>query len=150
MAKTKYTVYTDGACSGNPGPGGWANVIINENTGEETSDSGGSIETTNNRMELLGVINALKGLAPSSRVTLYSDSKYVTDAINKDWIGSWKRKGWRRTEGALKNSELWQELYKLLQTLDVSFKWVKGHAGNEYNEMCDRLACEKRDYYAQN
>lgn len=136
--KPEATIYTDGACSGNPGPGGWAAIILSE--GQEQTLSGGDALTTNNRQELLGVINGLKALRGPHIVTIISDSKYITDAFNKNWIRSWKANGWTRNDGELKNSDLWQELDKLVQKHSCTFKWVKGHQGNEYNEKCDRLA----------
>ncbi|MDR2665421.1 MAG: ribonuclease HI [Oscillospiraceae bacterium] len=134
----KVTVYTDGACSGNPGPGGWGAVLIYG--GERREISGGAALTTNNRMELTGVIEALGALKEPCQVTAYTDSKYVTDAINKHWLDSWARQNWRKKGGEVKNPELWQALLPLLERHDVTFVWVKGHAENEYNNRCDELA----------
>ncbi|MDR0906184.1 MAG: ribonuclease HI [Oscillospiraceae bacterium] len=138
-------IYTDGACSGNPGPGGWGAVLL---YGEKRREmSGGAPQTTNNRMELTGVIEALSVLTEPCEVTLYSDSKYVTDAINKRWLDSWVRKNWRKADGPVKNPELWQRLLPLLEMHRVSFVWVKGHAENENNNRCDELAvAETRKY----
>ena len=131
-------IYTDGACSGNPGPGGWG-AILSYN-GVEKELSGGEKQTTNNRMELMGVISALGALNQPCRVTLYTDSKYVCDAINKGWLRSWVKAGWKRKTGMVKNIELWQALLPLLERHEVTFVWVKGHAENEFNNRCDKLA----------
>ena len=132
-------IYTDGACSGNPGAGGWGAVIVYK--GKEKELSGGDRDTTNNRMELTAVIMALKALKEPCEITLTSDSKYVVDGITKGWAASWRAKGWRKGDGkpAL-NPELWGELLDLLTVHSVEFVWVKGHAGHPYNERCDRLA----------
>ena len=140
------TIYTDGACSGNPGPGGWA-AILSYN-GREKELSGGEASTTNNRMELSGAIAALSALTESCAVTLYTDSQYIERAINERWLDSWKRRGWRRKDGPVKNLELWQQLDLLLQRHSVSVHWVKGHAGNEFNNRCDALAVKRRDEFA--
>lgn len=142
----KVTIYTDGACSGNPGPGGWAAVL---RYGELIRElSGGEAQTTNNRMELLGAIEALKALKEPCEVDLYTDSQYLVNAINKGWLVSWKAKGWKRKDGALKNPDLWQELDRLLAIHKVSFHWVKGHADNEWNNRCDALAVKEREKFA--
>ena len=139
------TVYTDGACSGNPGPGGWGAILRYKDKFREMS--GGEVQTTNNRMELLGAISALSALKEPCRVELYTDSKYLSDAINKGWLKGWKAKGWKRKDGELKNPDLWQELDRLLSLHTVTFNWVKGHAENEYNNRCDELAvAESRKY----
>jgi len=141
----KVSIYTDGACSGNPGPGGWGAVLI---YGEKKRElSGGAPQTTNNRMELTGVIEALTTLTEPCDVTLYSDSKYVTDAINKRWLDSWVAKNWKKKDGAVKNPDLWQQLLPLLEKHRVAFVWVKGHAENEYNNRCDELAVEQAQMY---
>lgn len=141
------TIYTDGACSGNPGPGGWAAVL---SYGEHRREiSGGEPATTNNRMELMGVISALELLKRPCRVQLYSDSQYIVNAITKGWLRSWKAKNWRRKDGELKNPELWQRLDKLLAVHEVTFHWVKGHASNEENNRCDELAVRERDKYSR-
>lgn len=137
------TIYTDGACSGNPGPGGWAAIL---KAGEKIKElSGGEKATTNNRMELLAVINALSALKRPCMVELFTDSQYIEKAINQGWLSAWKAKGWKRKDGELKNAELWQELDALLNIHKVTFKWVKGHADNEYNNKCDALAVMQRD-----
>lgn len=136
--KTVY-IFTDGACSGNPGPGGWGAVLrYGQN---EKQMSGGEKHTTNNRMELTAVIEALKALKESCHVILTTDSKYVCDAINKGWAVSWKKNGWRKSDKkpAL-NHEMWDELLSLCEKHEVEFNWVKGHNGHPENEICDRLA----------
>ena len=140
------TIYTDGACSGNPGPGGWAAVLIAGPHRKEIS--GGEAATTNNKMELMAVISALELLKRPCQVTLYTDSQYIEKAINQGWLASWKKRGWRRKEGELKNADLWQRLDSLLIEHQVSFSWVKGHAENELNNRCDALAVAQRDKYA--
>ena len=133
------TIYTDGACSGNPGPGGWG-AILSWN-GAEKELSGGAPETTNNRMELTAVIEALGRLREPCRVDLYSDSKYVIDALQKGWVYSWQKRGWIKADKkpAL-NRDLWEQLLPLLERHEVRFHWVKGHADNEKNSRCDQLA----------
>ncbi len=143
----KVTVYTDGACSGNPGPGGWAAVLL---SGEHRKEiSGGEASTTNNRMELLAVINALELLKRPCEVTLYTDSQYIERAVNQGWLRAWKARGWRRRDGELKNPELWQRLDKLLTAHAVTFRWVKGHAENDLNNRCDALAVAERDRFSK-
>ncbi len=133
------TIYTDGACSGNPGKGGWGAILIyNEN---EKEISGFEIETTNNRMELTAVAMALKTLKEPCMVTLNSDSKYICDAINKGWLENWQKNSWIKSDKKpVLNIDLWQEIIRLLKIHKVTFVWVKGHNKNEYNERCDRLA----------
>jgi len=134
----KVQIYTDGACSGNPGPGGWGVVLIYGNKKKELS--GGEMSTTNNRMELISVISALEALREPCRVELFTDSQYVANAINNGWLESWKKKGWKRKGGELKNPDLWVKLVPLLEQHDVTFIWIKGHAENEHNNRCDELA----------
>ena len=131
-------IYTDGACSGNPGPGGWGAVLMYGQHKRELS--GGEKLTTNNRMELTAVIEALATLTEPCAVTLYTDSKYVSDAINKGWLNSWQRLNWRKKDGEVKNPDLWQRLLPLLDKHEVNFVWVRGHADNEWNNRCDELA----------
>lgn len=132
-------IYTDGACSGNPGPGGWGAVLSYGGVQKELS--GGESDTTNNRMELSGVIEALRALKEPCQVTLTTDSKYVVDAITKGWVYGWQKKGWRLAGNApAKNVDLWEMLLPLLKTHQVTFQWVKGHAGHPENERCDALA----------
>jgi len=141
----KVQIYTDGACSGNPGPGGWAAVLIYGDAIKELT--GGDPATTNNRMELTSVISALEALRELCEVTLYTDSQYVSNAINLGWLDSWRRVGWKRKGGEVKNPDLWQRLVPLLERHDVTFIWVKGHAENEYNNRCDELAVEESRKY---
>jgi ribonuclease HI len=133
------TIYTDGACSGNPGPGGYGAVLLFGDRRLELSQ--GFKNTTNNRMELLAVIAALERLTRSCGVTLYSDSQYVVDAVTKRWVYSWKRNNWRRADKKpAQNVDLWQRLLPLLEKHSVEFKWVRGHNNNLENERCDQLA----------
>ena len=135
----KVEIFTDGACSGNPGPGGWGAVL--RYNGREKELSGGEINTTNNRMELTAVIEALGCLKEPCSVTLTTDSKYVADAISKGWAVSWQKNGWRKADKKpTLNSDLWEKLLNLLKTHDVTINWVKGHAGHPENERCDALA----------
>lgn len=139
-------IYTDGACSGNPGPGGWGAVLIYN--GKEKQLSGSEKETTNNRMELSAVITALKALKEPCNVTLTTDSKYVCDAINKGWLESWQKNNWKKSnKKPVLNIDLWQELLPLLDTHKVEFIWVKGHNGHKYNEICDKLAVAEYQKY---
>jgi ribonuclease HI len=133
------TIYTDGACSGNPGPGGWGAIL--EFNGVEKELSGGEANTTNNRMELTAVIRALQALKEPCNVELYSDSKYVIDALEKGWAWSWRKKGWIKSDKkpAL-NPDLWEELLMLTMRHKVTCHWVKGHATNPKNNRCDELA----------
>ena len=132
------TIYTDGACSGNPGPGGWGAILI---SGEHRKEMcGGEDETTNNRMELTAAIEALDALKRPSRVTLYTDSTYVRDGITK-WINGWRRNGWRTAaKKPVKNAELWQRLDATGERHEIDWRWVKGHAGHPENERADELA----------
>ncbi len=135
----KVIIYTDGACSGNPGPGGWGAILMYRNAKKEIS--GGSKNTTNNIMEITAVIEALKCLKVESEVQVYSDSAYTVNAFNQKWIYGWMKNGWKTANGDnVKNKELWQELYLLTQKHKVEFIKVKGHADNEYNNRCDELA----------
>ena len=133
------TVFTDGACSGNPGPGGWGAIL---RFGEHEKElSGGEAETTNNRMELSAVIAALSALKEPCRVTVVTDSKYVSDAVTLGWAEGWRKKGWKRAGGApAQNPDLWEKLLNLLKVHEAKFVWVKGHDGHPENERCDRLA----------
>lgn len=139
-------IYTDGACSGNPGPGGWGAVL---EYGEHKKElSGGEKDTTNNKMELTAVIKALSALKEPCKVTLTTDSKYVCDSVTKGWVYSWQKNNWRKADKkpAL-NIELWEQLLPLLQTHQVEFVWVKGHAGHPQNERCDALAVAQSEKY---
>ena len=137
-------IYTDGACSGNPGPGGFGTILVHvdkDGIKHEKELSGGFRCVTNNQMELLAVITGLEALKKPCNVTLYSDSKYVVDAFNNNWIDGWIKKGWKTAgKTPVKNVELWQRLLKAKEPHNVEFIWVKGHAGHEYNERCDSLA----------
>ena len=137
----KVTIYTDGACSGNPGPGGWGAILIYG--GAEKELSGGEVSTTNNRMELVSVITALEALREPCEVELYTDSQYVSNAVNLGWLDSWIRLGWKRKGGDVKNPDLWIKLVPMLEKHRVTFIWVKGHADNEYNNRCDDLAVKE-------
>lgn len=134
-------LFTDGACSGNPGPGGWGVVLRYENHEKELS--GGEKNTTNNRMELTAAIMGLAALKEPCKVRLVTDSKYVSDGITKGWAKSWQNNGWRKADKkpAL-NPDLWEQLLNLIDTHDVAIEWVKGHAGHPENERCDRLAVD--------
>ena len=139
-------IYTDGACRGNPGKGGWGAILVYK--GKEKELSGGEAETTNNRMELSAVIAALSVLKEPCEVTLTTDSQYVVNAIEKGWLESWRQKGWKKSDkGAVLNIDLWQKLVVLLEKHEVNFVWVKGHNGHPYNERCDKLATEFADSF---
>ena len=144
----KVNIYTDGACKGNPGPGGYGAILVYGSAEKEFS--GGEAQTTNNRMELLGAITALSALKEPCEVVLTSDSKYLVDAVNKNWAVGWRAKGWKKADGkpAL-NIDLWERLLDLLDTHKVKFVWVKGHAGHPYNERCDRLAVAEAEKYTK-
>lgn len=140
------TVFTDGACSGNPGPGGWGAIL--RFGAYEKELSGGEASTTNNRMELSAVIAGLSALKEPCRVTVVTDSKYVYDGMIKGWAEGWRRRGWRRADGSpALNSDLWERLLDLAAKHDVSFCWVKGHSGHPENERCDRLAVAQYEKY---
>lgn len=133
------TIYTDGACSGNPGPGGWGAVLIYGENKKEIS--GGNKNTTNNIMKITAVIEALKCLKNECKATVYSDSAYVVNCFNQGWIYNWKKNNWKTsTKGPVKNKELWEELYTLVKKYNVEFVKVKGHSDNELNNRCDELA----------
>jgi len=141
------TIYTDGACSGNPGPGGWGAVLMYGSKKKELS--GGEKSTTNNRMELFSVITALEALKEPCEVKLHTDSQYVANAINNGWLEAWQKKGWKRKGGEVKNLDLWMKLVPLLETHNVIFEWVKGHANNEHNNRCDELAVAERKKFKE-
>ena len=148
MEKTYVEIFTDGACSGNPGPGGWGAILRCK--GKEKELSGGEAHTTNNRMELTAVIKALEALKFPCQVLITTDSKYVSEAVTKGWAVGWKKRGWKKGDGkpAL-NPDLWEQLLALLEVHTVEFNWIKGHAGHPENERCDRMAVEQRDIYAK-
>jgi len=136
---SEVTIYTDGACSGNPGPGGWAAILMAGGAKKEMS--GGERDTTNNRMELMAVIEGLKALKRPCKVDIYSDSAYVVNAFEQNWIGKWVKNGWKNSAKAeVANSDLWKELINLTTMHNVTFHKVKGHADNEFNNRCDELA----------
>ena len=135
-------IFTDGACSGNPGPGGWGAIIRCD--GKEKSLSGNELSTTNNRMELIAFIKALKALNQPCSITTYSDSKYLCDSICKGWVQKWQKNNWIKSgKKSVPNKDLWIELLNLLKIHDVKLIWVKGHAGHPENERCDKLATDE-------
>lgn len=143
----KVILYTDGACSGNPGPGGYAAILIYN--GVEKEISGGEKNTTNNKMEMMAVIKGLEMLKEPCEVFVYSDSAYVVNSIEKGWIYSWKKNGWKKSDKKeVKNIELWERLLKLMEIHKVTFLKVKGHADDELNNRCDRLAVSEREKLA--
>ena len=135
----KIEMFTDGACSGNPGPGGWGTIL--KYNGAEKELSGGENTTTNNRMEMIAVISGLKALKEPCEVELFTDSKYVCDSVTKGWVYSWKKNNWKKADKkpAL-NVDLWEEMLRLLDVHKVTFNWIKGHNGHPENERCDKLA----------
>jgi ribonuclease HI len=150
---TEVILYTDGACSGNPGPGGWGFILRHPKSGKEIERSGGEANTTNNQMELTAVIEGLKALTRPVTVEIVSDSKYVLQGL-ADWLPAWKKNGWRRKEKGkwmpIKNVELWQELDSLTRKHEVTLTHVKGHAGHIDNERCDKLATTAITKYRKN
>lgn len=142
-------LYTDGACSGNPGPGGWAFILRHPASGQEKEGSGGDKATTNNRMELEAVIRGLESLSRPTRVELYSDSQYVLNGL-KEWMASWKKRGWKTAgKQPVKNQDLWMRLDELVNSHTLSFHWVRGHNDHPENERADRLAVAARDRAAK-
>jgi len=138
------TIWTDGACSGNPGPGGWGAIL--EYKGKRLELSGGEKQTTNNRMELLAAIRALEKLKEPCIVTLYSDSQYLVNAMSKGWAVAWQKKGWIKADKTpAKNPELFEHLLELGKTHQIQFIWVRGHAANANNNRCDEMAVAQRD-----
>ena len=144
--KTKVTLYTDGACSGNPGKGGYGAILVHVDANgvkHEKEFSAGYQNTTNNQMELLAVIVGLEALKKPCNVKIISDSKYVVDSIEKGWLDNWVAKGWRKSDNKpVPNCELWKRLISAKKNHDIELEWIKGHAGHEYNERCDKLAVE--------
>lgn len=144
----RVNIYTDGSCKGNPGPGGWGTIL--EYNGKEREMSGGEPETTNNRMELTAAIMGLRALKEQCEVTLYSDSQYLVNAINKGWLENWIAKGWKKSDKSkVLNDDLWRELADLLGRHNVTLVWVRGHDGHEYNERCDALAVRQSELYSK-
>lgn len=142
----KVILYTDGACSGNPGPGGYAAILIYNNIEKEIV--GGQKDTTNNKMEMMAVIKGLEMLKESCEVEVYSDSAYVVNSIEKGWIYSWRKNGWKKADKKeVKNIDLWERLLKQLEIHKVTFNKVKGHAQDELNNRCDKLAVEQREKF---
>ena len=143
----KVVLYTDGACSGNPGPGGYGAVLIYG--GVEKEIFGGEKSTTNNKMEMMAVIKGLEALKEPCEVEVYSDSAYIVNAIEQGWIESWKKNGWRKADKKpVKNVDLWEKLLELMDKHKVIFNKVKGHANDEYNNRCDRIAVREREKFA--
>ena len=137
--KKQVTIYTDGACSGNPGPGGWGCILMYNQHKKESS--GGAADTTNNRMEITAALEALKLLKEPCQVDLYTDSAYLCNALEKRWLETWSKNGWKTaSKSSVENQDLWKELIVELDRHDVQFHKVKGHADNEYNNRCDKLA----------
>ena len=144
LVMRKINIYTDGACSGNPGPGGYGAVLIYN--GNEKEISGGEKSTTNNKMEMMGVIKALEMLKEKCDVEVYSDSAYVVNSINNKWVYSWRKNNWIKSDKSkAKNIDLWERLLELIDYHNVKFVKVKGHADNEYNNRCDKLAVKARE-----
>jgi ribonuclease HI len=141
-------LYTDGACSGNPGPGGWAYILRHGSSGKVIERSGGEPATTNNRMELVSVIEGLRAIKQPAVVDLYSDSQYVCNGLS-DWMDQWKARGWRRGSKAVANLELWRQLDGLRQVHEVRPHWIRGHNEHPENERCDRLAVAAIERYAR-
>lgn len=141
-------LYTDGACAGNPGPGGWAFILRHPKSAKEIERSGGDPATTNNRMELTAVIEGLSALTRASSVDLFSDSQYVLNGL-KDWIASWKKRGWKTADKKpVKNQDLWETLDDLASRHEIRFHWIRGHSEHPENERCDQLAVAARDMAA--
>ncbi|MGE4297082.1 MAG: ribonuclease HI [Desulfovibrionaceae bacterium] len=139
MTTEHVLIHTDGSCHGNPGPGGWCAILAQGDCRKELS--GGFKKTTNNRMEILAAIMGLESLTRPCRVTLYTDSRYLCDAVEKNWIGNWLKNGWKTAgKKPVKNQDLWLRLIPLLKTHEISFAWVRGHSGHPENERCDELA----------
>ena len=142
----KVEIYTDGACKGNPGPGGWGSILVYK--GIEKELSGGEAQTTNNRMELSGVIAAFQALKEPCEVVLTSDSKYVIDALKLGWAEGWRNNGWKKPDKkAALNPDLWGKLLDLVSVHKVEYVWVKGHAGHPYNERCDKMAVAESERF---
>lgn len=142
--KKEVKLYTDGACSGNPGPGGYGAILIYK--GIEKEISGGELNTTNNKMEIMAVLKGLEMIKEPCKVTVYSDSAYVVNSVQMGWLESWRKNNWKKADKSkVKNVDLWERLIELMNIHDVTFVKVKGHSDNEYNNRCDRLAVEERE-----
>jgi ribonuclease HI len=149
MSVPHVELYTDGACSGNPGPGGWAYILKHPASGKSREAAGAEAQTTNNRMELMAVIEGLRALSRHSEIDLYSDSQYVLNGL-KDWIKGWKAKGWRTADKKpVKNQDLWEELDALQSKHTIRFHWIRGHNEHPENERCDQLAVAAREALAR-
>ena len=145
MSDFDYIIYTDGACSGNPGSGGWAAIIFNTSSGQKSKKIGGELETTNNRMELIAIIRALESIPKETSLQIFTDSKYVINGIEL-WIKKWKINDWiGSNKKKVKNKDLWMKLDMLSSQFQITWNWVKGHSGNKYNEEVDRLARDQID-----
>ena len=145
MSNIDYIIYTDGACSGNPGAGGWAAVIFDKSSGQKSRRIGREIETTNNRMELRAIIEALESIPKESNLEIFTDSKYVINGI-ESWIIKWKRNNWLGSnKKKVKNRDLWQKLDILSKQFQIKWNWVKGHSGDKYNDEVDKLARNQID-----
>ncbi len=145
QGRASVELYTDGACSGNPGPGGWAYILRHPATGKEKEEAGAELETTNNRMELIAVIRGLEALKEPAEVEIFSDSQYVLNGL-KEWMESWKKRGWRTADKKpVKNRELWEELDALKAKHTLHFHWIRGHNEHPENERCDQLAVAARE-----
>lgn len=145
----KVNIYTDGSCKFNPGPGGWGAILVYN--GHEKVLTGGSADTTNNRMELTAVIEALSALKEPCEITLCSDSKYVIDGLEKGWAESWKKRGWKKSDKSpALNADLWEKLLSEVSCHKLSYIWIKGHNGHSYNERCDTLAQDSADKFKEN
>lgn len=141
LAMKEVTIYTDGSCLGNPGPGGWAAVLATPDGAARLEISGGFRRTTNNRMEIMAVIQSLERLRGACRVRLFTDSRYVRNAVEKRWLASWQARGWRKADRKpVLNTDLWRRLMPLLESHEIRFHWLRGHAGHAENERCDFLA----------
>lgn len=142
--KKEVKLYTDGACSGNPGPGGYGAILIYK--GIEKEISGGELNTTNNKMEIMAVLKGLEMIKEPCKVTVYSDSAYVVNSVQMGWLESWRKNNWKKADKSkVKNVDLWERLIELMNIHEVTFVKVKGHSDNEYNNRCDRLAVEERE-----
>lgn len=142
--KKEVKLYTDGACSGNPGPGGYGAILIYK--GIEKEISGGELNTTNNKMEIMAVLKGLEMIKEPCKVTVYSDSAYVVNSVQMGWLESWRKNNWRKADKSkVKNIDLWERLIELMNIHEVTFVKVKGHSDNEYNNRCDRLAVSERE-----
>lgn len=143
---TQVQIYADGACKGNPGPGGWGTVLVCGK--HEKRMSGGEAHTTNNRMELTAVISGLEIIKSPCEITVYSDSKYVVDSIQKGWAQGWEKRGWKKADKSpALNSDLFERLLRLVEKYNVQFVWIKGHAGHAYNEECDSMAVTEAEKF---